>query len=82
MSDDNVVSFPGKDGKEEKETKATRQPDDLLELAKGRYDEVVIIGMNSSGSQCISSIGAEEAIFHLHRAVYKLHAFLDKTHKG
>lgn len=82
MSDDNVVEFPGK-SENTSSIKMTERAsaDEILELAKGKFEDVIIIGMNPGGSKCISSIDVEESIFQLSRAIYKLHGALDELYR-
>ena len=79
MSDDNVVSFPGTDAGKEKEKAAAKDaaPDDVLKAAVGRYDDVIIIGLNSAGGQCISSMPLREAVYELSRAIHRIHEYME-----
>lgn len=81
MSDDNIVSFPGVDKPDGGKENPYVDADTLLQAAIGKYDDVVLIGLGPSKSQCVSSVAIQDAIYELSRAIYKLHVFMDAQYK-
>ena len=72
---DNIISFPGT-SKDEPEDRMTA--DELIEMARGRFDEVIILGSRGEGAQCLSTMPVDEAIYELSRAIHILHNYLDR----
>ena len=77
MSDDNIVSFPGVDTEKPKEKPAEATADEALLAALGRYDDVIIIGLNAGGGQCVSSMPLREAVYELSRAIHRIHDHME-----
>lgn len=77
MSDDNIVTFPGVDPEKAKEKPVNATADEALLAALGRYDEVIIIGINASGGQCISSMPLRDAVYELSRAMHRIHEHME-----
>lgn len=72
---DNVIEFPsGKSG----DGASSMSADDALELCKGRFDEVIIIGIKDDNGQCVSTVSIVEAIYELSRAMHILHNYIDR----
>lgn len=72
---DNVVEFPS--GKKEEGGTAI-SADEALDLCKGRFEEVIVIGIRDDSAQCISTVPVTEAIYELSRAIHILHNYIDR----
>ena len=75
---DNIVHFPGT-SPEEKGPEVT--PDSILDAARGRYSELILIGRTKDTStyECVSSIDIPETLYHVTRIHHRLNLFLDGT---
>lgn len=73
---DNIVHFPGT-SQEEKGPEVT--PDSILDAARGRYSELILIGRTKDTStyECVSSIDIPETLYHVTRIHHRLNLFLD-----
>lgn len=74
---ENVINFPGFDGPKGDDTPQI-SADDALEHCKGKFDDVIIVGISNSRGQCVSTVGLDEAIYELSRAIHILHNFIDR----
>ena len=72
---DNILRFPGSEGPEESRQEFTA--DDALTKCIGKFDAVIIIGLNDNKAQCVSSVPLDEAIYELSRAIHILHRYID-----
>lgn len=77
MTDENVVMFTGI-------TKNDFDPDFILEAAKGKLEEVVIIGRTADGDEYFASSHADGGItlWHLARAQHRLMNIVDDEISG
>lgn len=76
---DNIVIFPGAEAPCESgdDTKRKFTADDALNKCMGKFDEVIVIGISSERSQCISTVALDDAIYELSRAIHILHRYID-----
>ncbi len=74
MSDDNVVSFPGT-ASPDKEVgpKKPGAADELLSVAMGQFEDIIVIGIRGSKSQCLSTVPAQRIVYEMSRVVFKIH---------
>lgn len=74
---DNVVQFPGTTPEEGESDKVT--PETIMEAAKDRYSELILIGRTKEGStyECVSTIDIPETLYHITRIHHRLNLFLD-----
>lgn len=71
----NVISFPGGEGGGEPPRDLTA--DEILTSCLGKYEEVLIVGLNANKGQLITTLGLEDSVYELSRAIYKLHGYLE-----
>ena len=74
---DNVVNFPGYSLSDEEKNQIT--PETIMEAAKDRYSELILIGRTKDTStyECVSSIDIPETLYHVTRIHHRLNLFLD-----
>lgn len=74
---DNIVAFPGVENPAKNEDAIT--PEKVLDAAKDRYDELILIGRTKNGNkyECVSTIEIPETLFHITRIQHRLNLFLD-----
>ena len=53
--------------------------DEILTEALGKYDSVILIGIKDEKSVCISTMGLDEAVYELSRAMHRLHCYIDRV---
>ncbi len=74
---DNIVRFPGT------EEQDTQKPDvtveSILDAARDRYDDVILIGRTKGTGmyECVSTTEVTETFFHITRIQHRLNLFLD-----
>lgn len=79
MSDDkNNVFQLHKGGKDEPPPPDGPTADEVLESAMGKYTDVIVIGLRDDAAQCISTVGLDQAVYELSRAIHKLHIYIDR----
>ena len=73
---DNIVHFPGTT-LEEKGKEVT--PETMMDAAKDRYSELILIGRTKDTStyECVSSMDIPETLYHVTRIQHRLNVFLD-----
>lgn len=73
---DNIVYLPGTTP-EEKGKVVT--PETMMEAAKHRYSELILIGRTKDTStyECVSSMDIPETLYHVTRIQHRLNVFLD-----
>lgn len=73
---DNIVHFPGTTP-EEKGKEVT--PETMMDAAKDRYSELILIGRTKDTStyECVSSMDIPETLYHVTRIQHRLNVFLD-----
>lgn len=71
---DNVIDFPGKNGSNEPPLTA----DEVIEMARGKFDDIIILGSRGEDAQCLSTYPLDEAIYELSRAIHILHNYIDR----
>lgn len=78
---DNIVAFPGVDAGQKEKNEIT--PEKVLDAARDRYDELILIGRTKNGSkyECVSTIEIPETLFHITRIQHRLNLFLDGSGK-
>lgn len=79
---DNVVEFPGAKEEVKIDPALSAAADEVLQLAVGRYEEVIVIGIKANAAQCITSLALGQTIFELSRAIHKLHDAIDEFDDG
>lgn len=52
--------------------------DEILTAALGKYEDVIVIGVKADSGSCISTMGLDQAVFELSRAIHKLHCCIDR----
>lgn len=52
--------------------------DEVLNAALGKYDDVILIGIRHDAAVCSSTVGIDEAIYELTRAIHRLNCFIDQ----
>ena len=74
---DNIVAFPGTTLEEGSGSSIT--PETIMEAAKDRYSELILIGRtkDSSTYECVSTIDIPETLYHITRIHHRLNLFLD-----
>jgi hypothetical protein len=74
---DNVVRFPGTDEPSSPESNVTVES--VLDAARDRYDDVILIGRNKGTGmyECVSTTEVTETFFHITRIQHRLNLFLD-----
>lgn len=53
--------------------------DEILSEAMGQYEAVILIGIKDGKSRCISTMGLDEAVYELSRAMHRLHCYIDRV---
>lgn len=78
---DNVIAFPGSGGAEKDENRM--DPEVVLDAAKDRYDELILIGRTKCGGkyECVSTIEIPDTLFHITRIQHRLNLLLDGNGK-
>ena len=74
---DNIVQFPGTTLEEGEADGIT--PEKIMEAAKDRYSELILIGRTKDTSvyECVSTIDIPETLYHITRIQHRLNLFLD-----
>jgi hypothetical protein len=74
---DNVVHFPGTTVVEGDKPDVT--PETIMEAAKDRYSELIMIGRNklTNTYECVSTIDIPETLYHITRIHHRLNLHLD-----
>ena len=78
---DNVIEFQkGVQGKAETAPEPTGPTaDDILKDSLGKYKDVIIIGITEDRAQCLATLGLDEAVYELSRALHRLHCHIDRA---
>lgn len=73
---DNILTFPGASAPEQEE-KVT--PEEIMESAQNRYDELILIGRTKGSRkyECVSTLEIPETLYHITRIHHRLNLFLD-----
>lgn len=74
---DNIVRFPGVDEPDTSKPEVTVES--VLDAARDRYEEIILIGRTKSTGlyECVSTTEVTETFFHITRIQHRLNLFLD-----
>lgn len=75
---DNIISFPGTKESQKLDKEERMTGDELLEMARGSFDDVIIIGSKGESSKFLSNISIDDAIYELTRTIHILNNCLDR----
>lgn len=75
---DNIVQFPGTSQEETKEDKIVT-PEEIMDAARDRYSELIIIGKNKTTNvyESVSTMDIPETLYHITRIHHRLNTYLD-----
>lgn len=76
---DNVIEFGKKPAEKRDEPPQGPSADEILRDAIGKYQGVVLIGVNKERAQCLSTLSLDEAVYEVSRALHRLHCFIDRA---
>lgn len=74
---DNIVRFPGAEEPDAQKPDVTVES--VLDAARDRYEEVILIGRTKGTGmyECVSTTEVTETFFHITRIHHRLNLFLD-----
>lgn len=78
---DNIIHLSGVKGTmaDEPREPTGPTPDEILNECVGKYEDIIVIGITQDKSQCLSTMGLDEAVYELSRALHRLHCYIDKA---